>query len=246
VKKITNCLLLACALVLASTPLALAQGPDQPARAFVAVSGGFQMVSRSVTETGAFTLYDEPGSFTGARKISNGAIFDIGVGAHVTGSISVGVAYSRFTKPADVPFTVVAPHPLFFNQPRTATLNVTGLGHTEDAIHLQVFYQLLSSGRYEASVFAGPSFFMVKQDMVTSVTATETGSPFTAVNLNATFGTEKKNAIGANAGLGINYRLSGSLGAGFFVRYTMATAKMPSASVRAGGPQVGASLRYGF
>jgi len=249
--KKTNVVLLVCGLVLASVSVASAQGQDQPARGFVSLSGGFQLASQTFTESGSFTLYEEPGSFTGSRTVSSGPFFDIGGGVRVFGKLSVGVAYSRFAKSADGSFTVVTPHPLFFNQPRTGTLNVTDLGHTENAVHVQLFYQVFSRGRFDASVFGGPSVISVKEDSVKAVTATETGSPYTAVNLSASFESASKTAVGVNVGLDANYRVSGSLGAGFFFRYVTATASLPvsdgtTRSVKAGGPQVGFGLRYRF
>lgn len=241
-----NVLLLACGLALAGAPAVRAQTPDEPARAFVSISGGFQAAARTVTETGSFTLYDELGSFTASRKTGNGPFFDIGAGMHVFDKVSAGIAFTRFARSVSVPFTFAVPHPLFFGSPRTAAVNVSDLGHTETAVHLQAFYQLFSSSRYDASIVAGPSIFRVSRDAVTGATATETGTPFTAVNLTPSFDSASKTAVGGNIGLDINYRVSGGIAAGFFVRYTGATAKLPSGSVKVGGPQVGLGLRYRF
>ena len=125
------------------------------------------------------------------------------------------------------------------------------LGHTETAVHLRAIWQLYSSSRYDASLVVGPSFFHVKQDFVEAVAATESGSPYTAVTLNATFGSASKTAIGANAGVEFNYRLSGDIGAGVFVRWAAASVKMAGAggeshTVKLGGPQIGLALRYRF
>jgi hypothetical protein len=242
----TRAIVLAIGLALAGASAVWAQSPDEPARIFVSVGGGYQTATRTVTTSGSFTLYDEPGSFGGSRSVGKGPFFDVGAGAHVFGQVSVGVAYSRYVKSSDVPFTVVAPHPLFFNQPRTVGMNVNDLGHTESAVHIQLFYQLFSSSRYDASVSVGPSFISVKEDSVESVTATETGSPYTAVNLSATFTSASKTAVGFNAGFDLNYRLTGGIGAGLFVRYTGASASLPWGKVKAGGPQVGAAVRYRF
>jgi hypothetical protein len=245
-KQMTRAIVLASGLALAGTSAVWGQSPDEPARAFVSVGGGYQSAERTVDTTGSFTLYDEPGSFAGSRKVGKGPFFEIGGGAHVFGQVSVGVAYSRYQKPTDVPFTVIAPHPLFFSQPRTVTLNVNDLGHTENAVHIQLFYQIFSSSRYDASVSAGPSIFSVKQDSVEAVTATETGTPYTAVNLGATFESASKTAVGFNVGFDLNYRLTGGFGAGLFVRYTGASADLPWAKVKVGGPQFGLGLRYRF
>jgi len=248
--KMTTAMLLACGLALACASGVSAQTPDEPARGFVSLSGGFQFASRTSTETGSFSLYDEPGFFTGAREVGNTPFFDVGAGMHITGKISGGIALSRFAKGSDVAFTAMVPHPLFVGETRSVALGVNDLRHTETVLHLQAIYQVFSSGRYDASVFAGPSIIMVKEDRVTALSATETGSPYTAVKLDATFGSVSKTALGANVGLDVNYRVTGDIGAGAFVRYTVGRANMPSGDttrkVTLGGPQVGLGLRYRF
>jgi len=250
VMKMTNVLLFACGLALLSAPAALAQGPDEPARFFVTAGGGLRYSSQATTEAGTFSLYDEAGSFSGSRKVGNVVFYDIGAGSHLTGKISAGVAVTLFQKANEVEYTALVPHPLFTGAVRTVGMTVKDMKHTETAIHLQAIYQLLSSGRYEANVFAGPSIILVKEDVLEAVTATETSSPYTAVNLAGTFGKASKTAFGANVGMDISYRFMGSLGAGFMVRYTVASAKLPSAaatrSVKLGGPQVGFILKYRF
>jgi hypothetical protein len=242
---------LACGLARASASTLSAQGPDEPARGFVSLGGGFQFASRTSTDAGTFLLHDETGSFTGERKVANAPFFDIAGGAHVSGKLSAGLAFSRLSKGSDTTFTVLAPHPLFEGELRTVALNVNDLGHTETAVHLQAIWQLLTSSRYDASVFGGPSIVHVKEDTVTAVTATETGSPFTAVNLNATFGSASKTSLGVNVGLDFNYHVTGGIGAGAFFRYTVASAKLPTGEsgtrkVTLGGPQLGFGLRYRF
>lgn len=249
--KMTTAILLACGLALAGPSTASAQGPDQPARAFVSLSGGFQFASHTSTESGTFSLYDEPGSFSGPRKVGSAAFFDIAGGMHITGKISGGIAISRLGKSTDAEYTALVPHPAFVGELRTVALSVNDLGHTETGIHLQGIYQLFSSSRYDASVFAGPSIMMVKEDIVSGVTVTESGPPFTAVTLNTTFGSASKTVLGANLGLDLNYRISGGIGAGFFVRYTVASAKLAAGDgatrkVTLGGPQVGFGVRYRF
>jgi len=110
--KMTSAMLLACGLALATAPAVSAQTPNEPARVFVSVGGGYQSASNDVTSSGTFTLYDEPGSFEGTYTVGQGPFFDIGGGMHVFGQMSVGVSYSRYVKASNVPFTVVVPHPL--------------------------------------------------------------------------------------------------------------------------------------
>jgi hypothetical protein len=244
--QMTRAIVLGTALALAAASAASAQTPNEPARVFLSVGGGYQSASNDVTSSGTLTLYDEPGSFEGTYTVGQGPFFDIGAGMHLFGQMSFGVSYSRYVKSSNVPFTVVAPHPLYFNQPRTVTMNVNDLGHTEDFINFQLFYHVLTLGRFDVSLFGGPSVVMVSQDNVSSVTATETGSPYTAVKLDATFESASKTAISYNIGVDANFRLVGGLGAGVFFRYTGGSADLPWGTIKAGGPQVGGALRYMF
>jgi hypothetical protein len=244
--KMKNVLLLACGFALAIVPAAAAQTPEQPARAFLSVGGGYQSASNNVTTTGSFTLYDEPGSFTGSYTVGKGGFFDIGGGFHLFGPMSLGMSFSRYVETSSVPFTVVVPHPLFFNQARTTTMTVNDLNHKENWFHFKLYYQLFSSSKFDASVSGGPSVVAVKEDSVKDVTATETGSPYTAVNVSATFQTGSATTIGYNVGFDLNYHVTSSIGAGFFARYIGANADLPWGKVKAGGPQFGGALRFTF
>ena len=249
--KMTNAMLLACGLALACASAVSAQTPDEPPRAFVSLGGGFQFAGSSSTDSGSFDLYDEVGSFSGPRKIGNTPFFDAAAGMHITGKISGGVAFSRFAKGSDVSFTALVPHPLFAGELRTIALGVNDLRHTETAIHLQGIYQLFTFSRYDISVFGGPSVILVKEDRVAAINATEGGTPFTAVKLDPKFASSSKTTLGGNVGLDANYRLTGEFGAGVFIRYTIASVKMPAAGdatrkVTVGGPQVGLAVRYRF
>lgn len=248
--KKTSAFLLACGFALVTGSIATAQQPDEPAPMFVSVSGGFQFASQTSTDAGSFPLYDETGTFTGERKTGNAPFFDIGGGMHITGKISGGVAISYSSKGTDASFTALVPHPLFAAQPRTVALNVNDLGHSELGIHLQAIYQVWRSGRIDASVFGGPSIIRATEDTIEDVTATETGAPYTAVALGATFGSASKTAVGINVGGDVNYRIAGGIGAGAFVRYVYGTTKMPGGDaerkVTLGGPQIGVGLRYRF
>ncbi|HEY3380969.1 MAG TPA: outer membrane beta-barrel protein [Vicinamibacterales bacterium] len=247
----TTTMLLVCGLALAGASAVSAQGTDKPDRGFVSVAGGFQVGGRTTDESGTFSLYDESGTFTGSRKISNGAFFEVGGGMHVSGKFSVGASFSRFAKASTVVYTASIPHPLFFDSPRTAALTVNDLGHTESVVHIQAIYRVMDTKKYDVSVVGGPSIFSVSEDTVSTISATETGSPFTALSLAATFGSASKRGIGFNVGADANYTLTRVLAAGLNVKYTYASLSMPGTGgathdVKAGGLQVGIGLRYRF
>src|SRR5687768_17341602 len=64
-------------------------------RYFFNVSLGGQWKEQTFTDSSAFTIYNEPTGFVAAaHSIGGGTLFDIGVGARVWKSLSVGVTYS--------------------------------------------------------------------------------------------------------------------------------------------------------
>lgn len=247
----TSAVLLACGLVLASGQTLWAQASDAPARYFISVNGAYQAASRTTDEAGSFTLYDEPGSFAGSREVPKSWLLDVGAGVRVWNKLSVGAAYSMTRAASDVPFALTAPHPVFYGRSRTATLQVNDLGHQESAVHFQASYQVLEMWGLRVSAVAGPTLFMVTEDSVASVTVAETGSPYTAVTPGAEFASSSKSAMGFNVGADLSYRVLGGLGVGAFFRYSAGTVTLPSSggstkSVKVGGPQAGAGLRYAF
>src|SRR5687768_13862817 len=92
---------------------------DAP-RYFFNVSLGGQAKEQNFTDTSLFTIYNEGGAVAAAHSIGGGTLFDIGAGARVWKSVSVGVAYSTLRNLNDANVSVRVPHPLLFGQSRVA------------------------------------------------------------------------------------------------------------------------------
>lgn len=146
-------------------------------------------------------------------------------------------------------FDASLPHPLYFNQPRSASGELSGLAYKETSGHLDL---VLSgrSGRLDFSVFAGGSVIKVEADLVGGLEKTEV-YPFDEVDVTLRAAPVSDSPIGFNAGAGIDYRFSDRVGFGAQFFYSRAKAKLAAADgatieVDAGGPHVSAGLRFMF
>ncbi len=138
------------------------------------------------------------------------------------------------------------PDPLFFDRPRGASASADGLEHTENAVHLQVFYRFAASPKMDISVGVGPTFFSVKQELIDTVTVTEPTPTISPVVVEAS-----DSPVGVNFGADLTYMVTKTIGAGVLLRYAtgsadLATPSGSSVSLDAGGFQFAGGLRVRF
>jgi hypothetical protein len=108
------------------------------------------------------------------------------------------------------------------------------------------------SERVQAVVFGGPSYFAVKQAMVSNVSYTES-YPFDTAQFTSVASSEQKaSKFGFNAGAEVSYYFSEHVGVGGLLRVSRGTVEMattgggPTVAVKAGGTHMGAGLRFRF
>jgi hypothetical protein len=224
-------------------------------RGFASINAGVQVGSHEFTESSTPTIYGEAASFSVPHAIDGGALFDVSGGARVAGNLGIGVGYSRFSKSESPTVTAQIPNPLFFGRPRTATASTGSLDRTESVVHLQALWMLPVARKMDVAVFAGPSFFSISQDLISGDLTrgiTEGAAPFNSVALGSvSTASQKKNAVGFNVGADISYMIVPRAGVGVLLRYSAASADLPTAgggtvSVDAGGLQVGVGARIRF
>ena len=236
--------------VIGGVSQAQAQAINWEDRGFANVNFGDQTQSHTFDSTKTFSLYDETATLKAGHKNGSGAIPDISGGVRVWRNVGLGIGYSRLQTTDDVTISASLPHPIFFDQPRSVSADAKGLKHTESAVHLFGLWMLPLSDKMDLALFGGPSFYNVKQDLVTSVTiATET-APFTSPVVTPKNETVKDTAVGVNVGVDWSYMVTRNVGGGIFIRYTGASAKLPvgasTVSVDVGGFQIGGGLRVRF
>lgn len=227
--------------VLAASPAA-AQG----GRVTASINFGAQGSSGDFTQRLTPTIYDEAASIEIAQGYESGPLFDIGGAVTLFGNIGVGLSYSRTSGDGVAAVSAQIPDPLFFDRPRGASASADGLEHTENAVHLQVFYRFAASPKLDVSVGIGPTFFSVSQDLIDTVTVTEPTPSITPVVAKLS-----DSPVGINVGADVTYLFTKMLGAGVLLRYASATADFtPSSgstvSLDAGGFQIAGGLRVRF
>jgi hypothetical protein len=112
-------------------------------------------------------------------------------------------------------------------------------------------YAIQTGSGPEIQIFGGPSYFSVKQTLVTDFTYTDSYPYDTARFDSATTTEATGGAWGFNVGGEVTWRLGRSLLVGGLVRYSVATVTLsPSAGndvdLHAGGIDVGAAVRVAF
>jgi opacity protein-like surface antigen len=238
------------ALALSASP-AVAQSPT---RAFANINFGFQSQSQDVAQAGQFSLYDETGSFEAAHEIEGGSFFEIGGGFGVMRNLSLGVSYAQRSKASrDVAITAQVPHPLFTDTLRGATGTATGLEHTERAVHVQALWHVPVTVEFDVTLFAGPTFFNIEEQLIESVTPTEVGGDFSQVNLELIgISSQQESTVGFNIGVDTRYMFTRNLGVGALVRFTRGSVTLTSPTGNddikndVGGFDIAGGLRFRF
>jgi len=222
-----------------------------PFKAFLGVNGIYQATSNNFIDGATFQANAEGGRFDTNYSVKAGPAVDVSGGAMVSKAFGIGVGVSRFSRATPVHFNGSVPHPFFFGQSRVVASDVSGLKREELAIHLQARVVVPAEGRIRVSVFAGPSFFSVKQDAIVDFTYADSYPYDEASFKSATTTTEKASKLGFNTGADVAFFFARQIGLGFTAQLSKATVSMKSAGsgnteVKAGGLQTGGGLRLRF
>jgi hypothetical protein len=178
------------------------------------------------------------------QKVKSGGFFDVSVGYKVWHNLALGVGYSRAGSKADAAITLSVPDPVFFDRPRSVTASATGLAHTENTVNLMAVWMVPVTDKIDVGVSAGPSIFMLKQELPNSPSITEPGPIVGPIDLSSA----DKTTAGFNLGVDVTYMLNKRFGVGGLARYTWGSAAITGATndLKLGGFQIGAGLRTRF
>lgn len=238
--KITIVAVLIAGFTLAASSTATAQA-QQPTTIFVDVNAAAQTQSRAIQSSTSFPLYGETAVINAAQSIDAGGLFDISGGYRFTRSYGVAVGLSTFSKSGDGSLAASIPSPIAINRSVSTTSSATNLKHKEIGTHVMFVYFVPVLENFDVSLFAGPSFFRLTQDILSA------SVPAGTQNANVATQEQKGNATGANVGVNLNYMFRPNYGAGVFLRYAGAKVNLPSApDVNVGGFQIGIGLRLRF
>jgi hypothetical protein len=253
VKKTVFDALFATGLVMAVCSPATAQVREWQDRVMFGLSYGVQASSADINSSGTFTIYDEQGTVNSQSSFGAGGLFDLSVGVRVWRNLGIAGGYHFYSSTGDGTIEGTVPHPLFFDRPRSFSQSVDGLERKEQAGHLMFGWMVPLSDRFDVFVYAGPSFFRVKQDVVDSVEVPSEQPPFTSVTVVPHTTTYQESVTGYNVGADASYFFNDSdrmrFGVGGFFRYTGASADLGpdgATSTDLGGAQFGFGARVRF
>ena len=214
-------------------------------------NGSYAPSSVSFSETLKFTEFAEEGSLEAQLKVKSGFGGDAGLDYYFSKNLGVRLGISLASRDASGSYTADLPHPLYLNQPRRVSGEVTGLSYKETAPYLDVVYRG-SSGSLDVLLFGGASLIKVEAELLQRVQYTQT-YPYDTVTVTSTPAVARSDSpFGFNVGGGLDYRFSHSVGLGVQAGYSRATAKLVPAEgssaieIKAGGFQVAAGLRVFF
>lgn len=224
---------------------------DAQTGGYVTLNGGIQAASTRFTDRVQFTEFREDAEFSAAYDVGGGAVFDAGGGVRLAGGLGFGVAASRFETRDPVSVDARIPHPFFFDRPRSLTGAEPGQTRRETAVHVEVRWFAPTGGRVELAIVGGPTFFSLRQDLVTGVEFDHAYPYDEATYTGASTTTASASAIGFHAGADVGFFFSEAAGVGLLVRYSRGSVDLPgedahTVSADAGGFQAGAGLRLRF
>lgn len=226
--------------------------PQPIDRIYISVNGAFQTSGNSFGETVTFRENAEDGRFSTDYEVKSGPALNISVGASLWRNIGVGVGVTRYSKRTPTAFSASVPHPFFFNRPREVEGEVADIDREELAVHVQARATFVPTPRIQAVVFGGPSFFTVKQGIVTDFEITEAYPYDTATFSRGITTTVDESKVGFNVGADVGYFFTRQVGVGGSVQWAATTIDAPASAgtgtfeIKAGGFQAGAGLRLRF
>lgn len=215
------------------------------------VNGGYLVTTNDFRDGATFREHAEDGRFDSDYSLEGGPTFDIAGGAVVWKQLGVGVGISRFSRSTPTRFSGAIPHPFFFSRPRAVSSEIGGLKREELAVHVQARGVFAAGRRFQVMVFGGPSFFQVKQGLVTDFTYSDSYPYDDATFRSATTATANASKMGFNVGGDVAFFFTRQVGVGGSVQFAGTNIDLRSAgggaqSVKVGGVQSGGGLRLRF
>ena len=201
-----------CACLCAAPRIASAQTMQWTDKGYVTVSGGAQVGSDTLDTSSTFDIYGEGATVTTTQKVKGGGFFDIGAAYRVWGNnLLAGVSVSHTSSDTTMSLHASVPDPLFFDRPRTVDSSQSGVKHSENVVHLDAIWMIPVANKIDVGVFAGPSIFAVKQDIVSNLGVSETANPAQPA-ISAPLTSVKKTTAGINLGVDVQYMVVQEVG----------------------------------
>jgi hypothetical protein len=227
-------------------------GPSDSPIAFLSANVGGQVTSLDFDDSVTFpSPYAEDGTYTASYKVPPAVAVDVGGAVRVWRRLYAGAAVTYFSSKHDADVSAQYPHPFFRDKPRPVSGTASGITRDETAVHVQAAWLVPVSRRVHMVLFAGPSYFSVKQDVVTGVRVTETYPYDEAAFAGVSQERASESVIGFNVGADGMFLFTRHVGVGGAARFSRAsvditTGNQSSLSVDVGGLIVSGGLRVAF
>ena len=223
----------------------------QHPRGFVALSAAAQAAADEITDRFELQTNAETGSIEARYAAGTAMLLDASVGFRFWQRVGIAAGGSRSTTSGRGTVSARIPHPFFDDRHRLVEGEARGLSRTETSAHLQLFYEVLATGRWQLRFFAGPSYITLEQDVVRGVAANESFPYDTATFQRAVTGRARGSGLGFNTGADLSWRFARRVGAGVLVRYARASVDLNGPDFRTvssdgGGLHAGAGIRFLF
>ena len=223
----------------------------QPTRVFVDVNGGTQVSTTDFGDNVVFTEFVEQGDLNAAHAVASGPIIDVSGGVRLWRGLALGAGFTRFEGGHDASVDARIPHPFFFDRHRPISGSAPNLTRQERAAHVNVRWFAPVPGPVQIALFAGPSFFSVEQDLVTTVNVTQSFPFDTASFVSAETRRHSESVTGYHVGADAAFFFSRHIGLGGLVRFSRASVDFVSEDgglvpVDLGSVQLSGGLRVRF
>lgn len=211
-------------------------------KAFVNVGVGVQTRSSTINNDFSFPIYGETATVTTNSSVSRGPLFDLNAGYRFMPSFAAAIGFSAFSHTGTAQGAASIPHPVFFDRPAAVTIAPVDAKRTDRNVYLLLVGFWPINDKTELSVFLGPSFTSVHQELITDV-----GVPPGTQTVVSTIQSQSGTAKGVNVGADVAYQLLEYVGAAVFVRYNGGSVDLGSVKdVKVGGFQTGIGARFRF
>jgi hypothetical protein len=211
-------------------------------RAIVSINGIYQAADDTFSQEQTFPLHQETARYTSSYEVKSGPGIDAGGAIRLWRQLGAGVAFTSFKDDRDITIEGTLPSQFVFNRPRPISGTTPGT-REETAVHVNAVYFLPVNRKFEVLLFGGPSFFTVKQSVVTDIRYSETYPYDTATFTSAVVREEKESKVGFNVGADVGFYFSKYIGVGGIVRFSRATIPFSVGDLEVGGAMVGGGVR---
>jgi hypothetical protein len=229
-----------------------ARRPVAPfSRGFVSANGGFQVTQNDFDDGETFREHGEDARYSTDYTVQGGPTIDVAGGMRIWRQLAVGAGVTRFSRSTPVTLNGSVPHPFFFSRPRSVNGEISNVKRQELAVHVQARAVVPVNRRMQVMVFGGPSFFQVKQGIVTELRYSESYPYDSASFASAATTDAKESKIGLNVGGDFAYFFTRQIGVGVSAQFSGTEVDVPNASgqtqkIKVGGFQTGGGLRLRF